>query len=370
MSLDQLQIGLITSASCGTTSVNDTTGSTEEEDAPSLHIALHNAFADNIVVYTHHTQPFPNPTTTVSSSTVPRSTTLHTNKNLVPSYGDIDIGIADISLSNGASEEAINAQRRQDLKQVRGSSVYEDESIPLSYFLHSSMRPNNSDYDDADTASSTARRSILFDSPNTNNNVSNAIKSSRARATSATTAPSNSWEVPKKDKTGKLLDQPITFQRRIKSSGYGQIPQDLYEKKKYFQQQDALKKQRAAAQVLQRSLSANSSGLKNGTNGNNSSMDGVTGPRIRQYPLDCAAMSVHQPSNDITPCCTVISSNDVGAQTGGSRAINASAYPIHQISYSGDGSLLGVSSADCAVVVVKLPVNKYGTEGNIVINCI
>ena len=278
------------------------------------------------------------------------------------------MGIADISLMNGASEEAIKAQRRQDLKQVKGSSVYEDESIPLSYFLHSSMRPNNSDYDDADSSTSTTQRSILFDPPtNPNNNISNVHKSnptSRARATSATTAPTNSWEVPKKDKTGKLVDQPITFQRRIKSSGYGQIPQDLYEKKKYFQQQDALKKQRAAAQVLQRSLSANSSGWKNSTNGNNSSsMEGITGPRIRQYPLECAAMSVHQPSNDITPCCTVISTNDVGAQTSGSRAINASAYPIHHISYSGDGSLLGVSSADCAVVVVKLPVTKYGTEG-------
>lgn len=58
------------------------------------------------------------------------------------------------------------------------------------------------------------------------------------------------------------------------------------------------------------------------------------------------------------------SAGDVGAQSGHSRAINASAYPIHHISYSGDGSLLGVSSADCAVVVVKLPVNKYGTEGS------
>jgi hypothetical protein len=30
------------------------------------------------------------------------------------------------------------------------------------------------------------------------------------------------WEAPGRTKTGKLVDQPVTFHTRIKSSGYGQ----------------------------------------------------------------------------------------------------------------------------------------------------
>ena len=43
-----------------------------------------------------------------------------------------------------------------------------------------------------------------------------------------------SWETPVKSKSGKIIDQAVTFHNRIKSSGYGQP--DAFEKWKLKQQ--------------------------------------------------------------------------------------------------------------------------------------
>jgi hypothetical protein len=164
------------------------------------------------------------------------------------------------------------------------------------------------------------------------------------------------WETPKKSKQGKLLDQPITFQRNVKSSGYGQIPQDSFERKRFFQQQEKLKKQNAenatAARTMQRSLSAprgRLGGSGGASDGGDAKPAAVGGPHIRHYPLDCAPIQYHQQDCDVVPCAGVTADGNA---------------PVHNIAYSGDGALLGVATADSTVVTVRLPVNKYHGEGN------
>lgn len=245
-------------------------------------------------------------------------------------------GVADINLN------AANAPRRStSTTKADRHSIYEDETVPLSYFVHPSMLPDRGDDSPRDGDSPGPKSRTLLASPKAKLDPYAVPVAPLRRASSAA---ANNWETPKKDKQGKLMDQPITFQRKIKSSGYGQIPQDSYERKKFFQQQEAQKKQAAATKALQRSLSApRGGGGRSSTTGaadGTGSMMAPRGAHIRSYPLDCLPMQAHQPENDIT-----------------------TSFPVHSITFSEDGSLLGVATADSAVITVRLPASRYGREG-------
>ena len=85
--------------------------------------------------------------------------------------------------------------------------------------------------------------------------------------------------------------------------------------------------------------------------------------RLRNYPIDCDPMTLHQPHNNYPPVhllASGASSKAKGLPRGGGSGAGASgsscAAPIQDINYSSDGSLLGVATAEAAAIAVKLPV--------------
>jgi hypothetical protein len=257
---------------------------------------------------------------------------------------DIGRGMDRISL-----ETTTLAAKRASQAQEGG--VYSDPAVPLSFFMHPSMLSGASGEESPRSPGARPARRSLLDSAEKSpagaaKPAATGIAASGRRASTAAGA----WETPKKDRQGKLVDQPITFQRSVKSSGYGQIPQDSFERKKFFQQQEKIKKQNAekaaAARTMQRSLSAPRGRLSG--DGGDAKPAAVGGPHIRHYPLDCGPIQQHQQDCDVVPCA--------GASADGNS-------PVYTIAYSGDGSLLGVATADSAVVTVRLPTNKFRGEG-------
>ena len=157
--------------------------------------------------------------------------------------------------------------------------------------------------------------------------------------------------------TGKYVDQPVTFHSRIKSSGYGEKPLDAFAKKR---KEEANKKAAAA-----RSASAPRGGARVVASGHSSGSAqssrprphaGIagsvpllpTGPRTRRYPTDCGVMTMHQPHNDFPPHVTGVSVTNS---------------PIYNICFNEDASMLGIATADTAVLTARLPVGRSNGEG-------
>jgi len=134
------------------------------------------------------------------------------------------------------------------------------------------------------------------------------------------------WEKPGKDKKGKIIDQPVTFHKVIKSSGYGQVPNNILDKKRLERQR---RLQREATEKQRSSSAAASLG---------------SGKRLRQYPVNCDLICNHQEDHDLPS----------------SRSIP---FPISQINFSDDASMLGVAITDTSVLTLKMPVSKYLGEG-------
>lgn len=143
------------------------------------------------------------------------------------------------------------------------------------------------------------------------------------------------WEKPLKDKTGKLLDQPVTFHNRIKSSGYGQKPPDAFAKKRLEQA-----KSRARSNSVPRASGGTSS-----TKSSSAASAPKSGVKIRRYPITCNSMSELQAANNFPV------------------DRNASSAPISNIEFSGDASSLGVATVDSAVLTLKLPVSRNNGDG-------
>ena len=121
------------------------------------------------------------------------------------------------------------------------------------------------------------------------------------------------WEKPGRDRNGKLVDQPVTFHTRIKSSGYGVA--SAHDKCKTKQQQQQ-------QQRLQRSSSAPESNREN------------VGKRLRMYPLACTAPSSLTSSLSLS-------------------------FPLHGLGFSEDATSLAVmTSTDTSVLVAKMPSSK------------
>ena len=266
------------------------------------------------------------------------------------------------ALTGGIAQLAVSSRPEAMAAGQSSSSVYADLSVPLRYFMHPSMlllEEEEEEHDDNRTPAEgrdglLRRKSLLAPSINTTSNSSSAkLPPTGSRRTTTKATSSGGWEAPKTDKQGTLLDQPITFQKKIRSSGYGQVPQDSYERKKFIQQQEKLKKMNAEKAALKRSLSAPRQGRADTTsdssNSSNSMLLQDKGAHIRQYPMDCGPVQVYQSDRDIS--VPVNSSSSSGCA-------------IYNINYSPDGSWLGLATADSAVLTVRLPTNKHDGEGN------
>lgn len=93
----------------------------------------------------------------------------------------------------------------------------------------------------------------------------------------------NDWEAPRKNSKGQLLDLPVVFNSKTKSSGYGQFAQDPFERKlqakrkAMMAQSSSKSNSRATSAPRMRSKSISGGGY-NPT---------PKGKRIRNYPMDC-----------------------------------------------------------------------------------
>ena len=126
------------------------------------------------------------------------------------------------------------------------------------------------------------------------------------------------WEKPGGlDEKGKLINLPVTFHNRIKSSGYGQVEKKNAHKKR-------LKGIASGTSTLQRTLSAPSSSDQPAAN---------VGNKLRRYPMDyCGVLQNH-----IVPYDVTFSS------------------PVSSIQFSEDASLLAItSSVECTATTMKL----------------
>jgi hypothetical protein len=150
----------------------------------------------------------------------------------------------------------------------------------------------------------------------TNAKGSTVVSKQLSKCSLAQHSSRDSWEAPGKDKAGRLVDQPVTFHTRIKSSGYGQTA-DAFTKWRHKQQ-----KKRAA--VAQRNSSF--------------SVSGEVGKKIRMYPLGLSPPVFHQKYLDWASVGSELGECDV----------------IRSISYNQDGSHIGLASSSSSVVVLRL----------------
>jgi len=144
------------------------------------------------------------------------------------------------------------------------------------------------------------------------------------------------WERPLVDKdTGKVVDQPITFHSRIKSSGYG------------------------CTSMGQHSSSSSSTWAKSSHSRNASSQakakakkqgGGAPMRHAQEYPLQCGPLVMHQPLNDVSIA---------EAQATAAGAAPPIGPPIVALAYHGSASQLAVATMDHVVKTVRLPVSKY-----------
>jgi hypothetical protein len=126
--------------------------------------------------------------------------------------------------------------------------------------------------------------------------------SSPSKLPSKTTLKGN-WEQPLKNSKGQLVNQPVTFHSRIKSSGYGQKSNDPFQRKL-----DAKRLQQQKQQKEKNLRSASAPRLRNEKNGKSDLIERNPnrGPRLRLYPIDCDVTTTHQshwdyPDNNSTP---------------------------------------------------------------------
>ena len=200
----------------------------------------------------------------------------------------------DSETSNNNGNEVIHSGRER-------RSLYSDLSIPISFFLVEGMHPPEHD-------------SILTREKEGKNIISQASLSSKTENTKTQTLGQipvakvkGSWETPMKDKTGKLVNQPVTFQPTLRSSGYGnqnQISEKCFDSSGRRKSSSLLIKSNSDSTMKKSSTSTTSTtGIKNisGSNSNSSSSSSSSagpGPRLRIYPRDCNPMTLRQDKND------------------------------------------------------------------------
>ena len=133
------------------------------------------------------------------------------------------------------------------------------------------------------------------------------------------------WELPGKTKKGSLMDLPVTFHSRVKSSGYGKA--DVQKNRWKQTKQGALRSKSAPRPTKNTDRTTVES-------------------RLRVYPKNCGLLTIHQPHNDYPP-----------------KVSNIPLVPILNVTFKEDGSLLGVVSGGNAVSTLKTPISRYKGEG-------
>jgi hypothetical protein len=169
-------------------------------------------------------------------------------------------------------------------------------------------------------------------------------KSSKSPMNGKKTSANGSWEAPLKNKQGQIVNQAVTFHTKIKSSGYGQKSNDLFQRKLELKRQQQ-QKQKARSSSAPRLRAGNTSQSGTATNSEN------RGPRIRVYPMDCEATTTHQSHWDFPdPVSTssATNSNNIVA----SREVGS---PIFHLAYSSDATRLAVGSQNPVLICLKLP---------------
>jgi hypothetical protein len=336
---DTMGIAVPTSASCAIT--------VHSADSASLYVALNSDLTGSVAIYSLLLS-------SVAALGAVAAVGGGGHRKARQHFSEVGYDDVDSSLAEGVSAVKVAGRgTRAVVGTIGRESVYGEPAVPLSYFMHPSMVTDRDDTESSDNNSHSRPQKSLLDAEPRFAQPTTAKEApvGPRRASSA----SGAWEAPKTDKQGKMVDQPITIQKRIKSSGYGQIPQDSFERKRYFQQQEKLKKQSAEkkAAAVRATLQRSNSAPRAGTGEHDDSDATYTlpadrGAHIRHYPLNCGPVQTHLRDCDVTVCPSV--------------SADASC-PIYSIAYSSDGSLLGVASANSSVMTLRLPTNKYGGEG-------
>ena len=193
----------------------------------------------------------------------------------------------------------------------------------------------------------------------------------------------SSWESPAKNKNGKVLDLPVTFHSKVRSSGYGQTPNSVLGRMEQ-KRKERIMRERAKREeedsggrgggrcedhgcILERSasvsasraratgaagvfVSATKSGNEEGrkTTSTSSSSRPALGRRLRIYPRDSPA-----PTNRLHHLAYR------GAAGGGLDKDQGQGAALHRVSFSEDGSALAIVSASSdshfSFSTVKMP---------------
>ena len=136
-----------------------------------------------------------------------------------------------------------------------------------------------------------------------------------------------------KSNKGEILDQPVTFHSRIKSSGYGvaDVAANRWKQKKQINATSSSYRSKSAPR-------------------NAGTTDRTTmASRLRMYPRDCGPLTQIQEYNNYPPPVS-----------------NIHQVPIMKLNFSGDGSMIGVVSAGNDVGTLRTPLGKYKGDGMMV----
>jgi hypothetical protein len=152
-----------------------------------------------------------------------------------------------------------------------------------------------------------------------------------SRSKTPTKLKGGGWERPMKSNKGEIIDQPVTFHSRIKSSGYGvaDVATNRWKQKRQGE---------SVTSKPSRSKSApRNTGVTDRT---------TLASRLRMYPRDCGPLTQHQEYNNFPPPVS-----------------NIRQVPIMKLNFSGDGMMIGVVSAGNDVGTLRTPLGKYKGDG-------
>jgi hypothetical protein len=145
------------------------------------------------------------------------------------------------------------------------------------------------------------------------------------------------WERPMKSTKGEIIDQPVTFHSRIKSSGYGVADVASNRWKQKRQGESTTSASSSSKPYRSKSAPRNTTGVTDRT---------TLASRLRMYPRECGSLTQHQEYNNFPPPVSSI------------RQV-----PIMRLNFSGDGMMIGVVSAGNDVGTLRTPLGKYKGDG-------
>jgi hypothetical protein len=195
------------------------------------------------------------------------------------------------------------------------------EAVPFSFFHQPFFHPS----------------SLSDRSPLASTNINETMKQQPQPQTSRSKTPTKvrgNWERPMKSNKGEIIDQPVTFHSRIKSSGYGvaDVAGNRWKQKK---------------QINTTTSSSSSQYRSKSAPRNSTTTDRTTiASRLRMYPRDCGPLTQIQEYNNYPPPVS-----------------NIHQVPIMKLNFSGDGTMIGVVSAGNDVGTLRTPLGKYKGDG-------